>query len=197
MDLLLEDDLNLFEQIGTGNEEAFRHIFHLYNQKLHPFILKVTCSESVAEDIIQETFLRLWVHRQEVAEMEYPVSWLYKVASNLSLTHLRKLASENRRLQRMEAVESTARNEVIDNISVKEIQALLAKAVDQLPPRRQCIYKMSRDMGLSHKEIAEQLRISPNTVKNQLVSAFKFIKDYIRQTDDIVIPILILIFFHH
>lgn len=192
----LHNDQHLFKQIATGDERAFRQVFHAYNAKLHPFVLKVVHSESVAEDIIQETFLRLWLHRAEVAEMEYPASWLYKVASNLSLTRLRSQAAEVRRLQQIACRERVEPDHVIESISAKEIQMLLIQAIDQLPPKRQHIYKLSREQGLSYEGIAKELHISPNTVKNQLVSAFKFIKEYLYQTKGITVSLLVLIFSH-
>lgn len=185
----------LFKRIAEGDEGAFREVFHTYNARLYPFILKVVHSESVAEDIIQDTYLRLWTHREEVAQMEHPVSWLFKVASNLSLSLLRSQAAEIRRLQRMKTTAGdTTEQAIIDSLSVKELQLLITKAIDQLPPKRQEIYRLSREQGLNYKEIAERLQLSPNTIRNQLVSALKFIRDYIRRTSGIIIPFLILFF---
>ena len=195
MDNNLYNSKYLFQQIAAGNEDAFREVFHTYNAKLYPFVLKVVRSASAAEDIIQETFLRLWTNRAEVAGMEHPVSWLYKVASNLSLSLLRFQAAEIRRLQRIEVREAVESEEVINDLSMKELQALITEAVDLLPPKRQDIYRLSREQGLNYKEIAERLQLSPNTIRNQLVSALKFIKEHIRHAGDIVIPLFILLFF--
>lgn len=196
MNYLLYDQDHLFEQIAAGNELAFRKIFHGLNAKLYPFVLKLTCSESATEDIVQETFLRLWLHRSEVGKMDHPVSWLYTVASNLSLSWLRAHAAEIRRLQQMKIPYSTIHEPAIEHLSVKEIQSLIAKAVELLPPKRQQIYRLSREQGLNHKEIAKRLQLSPNTIKNQLVSALKFIKDYLRRASDVAIPLLVLLFFY-
>lgn len=184
----------LFHQIASGDEQAFRKIFHDLNAQLFPFVLKLTRSKPVAEDIVQETFLRLWIHREEVGEMEYPLSWLYTVASNQSLSWLRSHAAEVRRMKRMEMRYKTRKERIVEDLSAKEVRSLIARAVNLLPPRRQQIYKLSREQGLSHKEIAEQLQLSPNTIKNQMVSALKFIKDYLRQYGGIAVPILILLF---
>lgn len=194
MDHSFYDKNHLFKEIAAGDEQAFRQVFHAYNAKLYPFVLRLTRSESAAEDIIQEIFLRLWINRSEVARMEYPASWLYKVASNLSLSWLRSKAAEMRRAARMEVCDSIEADRVTDSLSAKEIQWLIMKAVDRLPPKRQEIYKLSREQGLNHEEIARILQLSPNTIKNQLVSALKFIKNYIRQESGMAVPLLILLF---
>ncbi len=185
---------HLFQQIATGNELAFRKVFHDCNAKLFPFVLKLTRSETIAEDLVQETFLRLWVHRCEVGEMDRPIAWLYTVASNLSLSWLRAHAAETRKLQRIKIKDSTRSEQIIEQLSVEEAQLLISQAVDLLPPKRKQIYKLSREQGLSHKEIAEQLHLSTSTIKNQMVNALKFIKDYLYQSSGITIPILILLF---
>ncbi|GAA4301551.1 sigma-70 family RNA polymerase sigma factor [Compostibacter hankyongensis] len=195
MDNALYHD-SLFRQLAVGSEPAFRKIFHAYNAQLHPFIFRMTGSGYVTEDIIQETFLRLWIHRAEVGRMDRPVSWLYTVASNLSLSWLRARVSEHRRLARIETEHRTAPHPDEGNLSLKEIQLLVAEAVALLPPKRQQIYRLSREQGLNHQEIAEQLQLSPNTIKNQLVSALKFIKVYLQKAGGLAAPLLILIFGH-
>lgn len=195
MESLSHQENYLFKQISVGKEKAFREIFHTYNAKLFPFILKLTHSETVAEDLVQEVFLRLWTNRYEVGRMEYPASWLYTVASNLSLSWLRAHAAELRRFQKLSVNKGAPQEQIIEHISAKEIQSLIWRAVALLPPKRQQIYKLSRERGLNHKEIAEQLELSPNTIKNQLISALKFIRNYLLHEGGIAVSVLGLLFF--
>lgn len=196
MDNDLQDQgCKLFKKIALGDEQAFRLFFHTYTAKLHPFLMAILHSAPVAEDIIQETFLKVWINREELGQMEYPVSWMYRVASNLALTHLRSRAAEVKRL-RLAAFSGTHEaDDVIESISFKEMQLLITRAIEELPPKRRYIYKLSREEGLTYKEIADKLKISPHTVKNQLVSAFKFIKEYLYQTAGITVCLLLLLFF--
>ena len=71
---------------------------------------------------------------------------------------------------------------------LKELQELIGKAATLLPSQRQKIFKMSRDQGLSRQEIAEQLNISENTVKNQLRLSLKFVQEFIGKTNGCYIP---------
>ncbi|HVX01399.1 MAG TPA: RNA polymerase sigma-70 factor, partial [Candidatus Babeliaceae bacterium] len=185
MDSTLPDSSYLFTRIAAGDEEAFRTVFHWFNARLHPFVLKVTRSSAAAEDIVQDTFLRLWLHRGEVARMHRPDAWIYKVASNLAFSYLRKQAAELRKLEKIETAHVEEKN-ALDELSVREWRERLSRAVDQLPPRRQYIYKLCREQGLSYKEVAEQLHISPHTVKNQLISALRTIKEQLGESKDII-----------
>lgn len=184
----------LFEQIAEGDEKAFRKVFHELNARLYPFILKWTRSAAVTEDIIQEVFLRLWINREEVAKMEKPVSWIFRVASNLSLSWLRAEIAEIKRLEKIKEAARKTEEQSVEMMSFKETEYLINKAVSLLPPRRQLIYRLSREQGLDHKEIAEKLQLSPNTIKNQLVSALKFIKEYLQRMGDMAIPVLFFLF---
>lgn len=194
MEELLYKDKELFRGIADGDEVAFTQIFHEYNARLFPFVCKISKSEMVAEEIVQEVFLRLWVNREEVAQMEHPVGWLYRVASNLSISYLRQLAGHEKKLKQLGGIQETSANNVTDSLGAKEIQELINKAIAQLPPRRQQIYQLSRQTGLSHKEIAGKLGLSTNTVKDQLVISLKFIKGYIRKETGISISILVMLF---
>ena len=142
---------------------------------------------------MQEVFLRLWVNREEVGRMEHPVGWLYRVASNLSVSYLRQLAGHEEAAAAGRTQEPSSNN-VTDSLGAKEIQELINKAIAQLPPKRQLIYQLSRQTGLSHKEIAGKLGLSQNTVKDQLVISLKFIKGYIRKETGISISILVMLF---
>ena len=188
------NERDLFKRIAAGDEDAFKAIFHRCNAKLYPFACKLTRSASAAEDIVQETFLRLWLHRTEVGQMERPEAWLYTVASNLSLSWLRTHAAEMRRDQRLGRHKNNNKEYIIDRLSLQETQQLLSRAITLLPPKRQEIYMLSREEGLNHKEIAEKLQLSQHTIKNQLVTALRFIRDYLRQESGIVIPLLLFFF---
>lgn len=183
------NDKVLFENIRTGGEPAFALVFHAYNAHLFPFICKITKSELVAEEIVQEVFLRLWVNREDVSGMENPVGWLYRVASNLSLSYLRQLARQPQPLETAGEVPDA----VTDALGARELARLIEQAISKLPPRRQEIFRLSRVQGLSHKEIAAKLALSQHTVKDQLVISLRFIKNFIHRETGISLPVLVLI----
>ena len=194
-ELIHTEDL-WFRQIADGDTRAFTELFHYYNARLFPFVRRLTKSEAIAEEIIQEVFLRLWVNREKVATMERPGAWLFLVASNLSLTHLRNavnIAVKHAGAYRQ--ADATVTDTLLQELDSKEMAALVEAAVRQLPPNRQQVFRLSRQEGLTHEEIAQKLSISPHTVKDHLVMALKSIREYIHTQTGSSVGILLLLEF--
>lgn len=185
-------DNQLFQQIASGNETAFREIFERYTPQLHPFVLGIVKENAIAREIVQEVFLRLWLNRKTLADIGKPSSWLYRIASNLSLTWFRRRNLEAQILQTINQ-EGAQDAEQEERLHVKELQELIQQAINQLPPKRRTIFTLSREQGLGRKEIAQHLQLSENTVKNQLVIALKFIQEYVQQNSGLYIPFLLLL----
>ncbi len=173
----LENEKELFALIARSDETAFTKVFHHYNRRLYPFVLKMLKSESLAEEIIQSIFIRLWHNRHRLDQVEDPRAYIFTMAANKTRDQLKKLANENRLLKEVEQqVSGMISNETEEMIFLKESEALLAKAVEKLPAQRQKIYRLSREEGKSYDEIAKELNISVNTVRNQLVEALRYIR---------------------
>lgn len=181
----------LFLLISLGDEQAFTELFHEYTPKLLPFITKLTRNETMARELVQETFLQLWVNREALDKIENPNSWIYRIASNLSLNWL-KIHGNRRRILQTVPLKDTA-DSLSDILDSKELDLIIQKAVSLLPEKRQEVYRLSREQGLSHQQICDQLGIAPYTVKNQIGQALKFIQEYIsKETGLSIITIMIL-----
>ncbi len=174
----VDNEKDLFAWIAKGDEAAFADLFNLFLPKLYPFIIKFTRSEQATREVIQETFLRVWLNRDKLDEIENPGGWLFKVASNECYTYARKMVLHAKFSYPLLSEAGTATS-TEDWLDLKELNQLISDAVDQLPPQRKKIYQMSRNEGKSIPEIAAALQISPNTVKNALVTSLKFIREYL------------------
>ncbi len=172
------DTKQLFLQVAEGDESAFGTLFNAFLPKLYPFIIKFIKSEPAAQEIIQETFIRVWLSRDKLSEIDNPGGWLYKVASNECYSYLRKSILNNKFLNPL-TVEPDPVNTTHENLALKELNRLIGEAINKLPAQRKKIYRMSRDEGMSIPEIASVLGLSPNTVKNVLVTSLKFIREYL------------------
>jgi len=168
----------LFQQAAEGNEQAFSTLFNLFLPKLYPFIIKLTRSESAVQEIIQETFIKVWLNRDKLAEMENPGGWLFRVASITCYDHLRARALNDKFFKPITS-EPDTRIASHEGLDAKELKSLVGEAVHKLPAQRKKIYLMSREQGKTIPEIAKALQISPNTVKNALVTSLKFIREYL------------------
>ncbi|MEI3800872.1 MULTISPECIES: RNA polymerase sigma factor [unclassified Chitinophaga] len=174
----LYNDKELFQLISEGDETAFRMLFRRYVPELRPLILHLTKTGSVTDDIVQETFLRLWISRDKLPEIENPRSWLLRIVFHLSFSYLRKQVVHHKAIDAItsdytaDAPASSTEETMVYNAMMKQVSA----AVAQLPPQAKRIYLLSREKGLKIPEIAGELSISPNTVKNSLVRSLQFIR---------------------
>jgi len=87
--MLYDNEQSLFQLVSEGDEQAFNRLFHLFLPRLYPLIIKFTRSETVTGDIIQETFIRVWLYRDRLAEIDNPGGWLYTLAANKCNDYLR------------------------------------------------------------------------------------------------------------
>src|SRR5690606_3519459 len=122
--------------------------------------------------------------------------WLFRVASNICLMHLRTAATHNR-LQPV-VQERQAGGTPLNAAEIlegKEMQTIFRKAVASLPEKRKEIYILSRQDGLSHREIADRLHLSVSTVKNQLGASIRAIQEYVNRETGLSIAVIALLFF--
>ena len=178
-------------QLAEGNEIAYAKLVHALYEKLFPFTASLIKSEAEVDDILQEVFLKIWLHRQSFATMENPTSWVFRVIANTASNHLRAQLRKERRIQKMN-VQTVVLEDIEEKIDTKLRQSMVAEAVEQLPVKRKMVFLLSKKEGMSRKEIAEQLHVSENTVRNQLAEAIKFINNYLGKADPIL-PILLLL----
>lgn len=184
----------LLLRVAQGDEEAFNTLFHAYVPRLHSLIMKVTRSEGVAKDIIQEVFLYLWIDRESLAEVAVPQNWIFKMAYNRSYTWLARQASRNRKYNEFKQQNPAEGDDSLEHtVFLNETARLIREATVLLPEQARKIFQLSRETGLKAAEVAEQLGISVQTVRNSLVRSVKFVKEYLAQ-HDILLPALLLLY---
>jgi RNA polymerase sigma-70 factor (family 1) len=186
----LPEEKLLFARIAGGDEDAFRKVFHFYMPSFFPMIVQVTKSGSIAEDIIQETFLRLWIHRDKLPEIRNPRAWLLRIAYLQAFTYLRDQNIHYKAVARIAAAELNT-DETELSVSFRETSALIKKAVEELPKQQKIVYRLSREKGYKTARISSEMGLSEQSVKNTLVRALKFIRNYLEKAGHT----LLLLFF--
>lgn len=185
-------DTELFRLIAEGDEAAFRLLFHRYVPELRPLIMHITKTAAVTEDIIQETFLRLWISRDKLVTIENPRSWLLRIVFYQSFTYLRRQGVHIKAMDVMASrQDAELHNSTEEALAYSQIVGVIAEAVRRLPPQARRIYILSREKGLRIPEIAKELMLSPHTVKNSLVYSLKTIRKHIEQSGHFI-PLVVL-----
>ncbi len=185
------NEKDLFLQVSEGDVTAFRTVFDAYRLRLYGAAFKLTKSEYASEEIVQEIFTALWESRANLANVENPPAYIFTIAYNKTFRYLKKVSNDQAFLQSL-ARKGEGHSDTEEYLDVKESEGLINDAVKDLPPQRKLIYKMSREQGLSHQQIAEELHISPLTVKKQVSLALQAIRENLAKTA----PLLALFFLH-
>ena len=173
------NDHQLLKEASTGNEQAFAGLFHLYKHKLYSFLIRITESPEMTEDIIQDIFLRLWKDKTDLVNIENFGAYLFKMGQNQAINAFKRMARETVILSELR--NNTGSIQQQDNLSLGELQQKLQTAFDKLSPQQKLVYTLSREQGLKHDEIARQLNISPSTVNNHMILALRIIREQLAQ----------------
>ncbi len=169
----------------------FDCLFEQYKKRIYIYVLKLVKSPFLAEEVTQEIFIKLWLYRDKLAGINNLDGFVFKIVRNQALNHLRKVACDERLLKEILAFATPEQNNVDEKLIAADYQLLVQQALDCLSPQRRLVYELSRKKGLDHEEIAIQLNLSRNTVKNHIVSALKHIHNYLSK-NGISIAILLL-----
>jgi RNA polymerase sigma-70 factor (ECF subfamily) len=170
------DERFLFSRLAEGDEDAFRQLFHFYNKQLQPFVVKLTRNPAAAEEVLQEVFLKVWAHRERLAEVENPKAYIIRIVSNESIDFLQRQTKERRLAEYISKTSLDGAPSPEQSFSYRETEQRLQQAIERLPEACRQIYRMSREQYKRIPEIASELNLSNSTVKNQLVKALKSIR---------------------
>ena len=183
----------LIKELAAGDEQAFRGIFDHYKAPFHAAAFKMTRSAHIAEEIVQEVFVTIWLKRRLIGNANHPENYIFTILHNSIYTHFRKLASE-RQMKSQLKKEQEEGEEVIESLLLeKENKAILENVISQMPPQQRLVYKLAKQEGWSREEIAQGLNISPNTVRNHLAAAVEFLRSYFKKGASVVIWAIIWI----
>lgn len=189
-------DEELLKLLEGDCKEAFEALYIRYKKKLHKLCLKLIKSDTVAQDIVQEVFITVWTARKTFNAKQSFSSYLYTLAKNKALNELRSA----KRKQLVEDLLINSKNEVSEadsadtKLIIAEYQLLLENAINQLPEQKRKIYTMSRQEGLTHKEIALKLNLSHHTVQSHISDALHSISDYLFRNADIEFYFIFAVF---
>jgi RNA polymerase sigma-70 factor (ECF subfamily) len=180
-----ETDRDWVVRTLEGDQEAFEAIVHNYQRRVYAVALRMTRRHEVADDIVQETFLRAYtqLHRFELGRPLAP--WLTRIAVNLSINHL---TGRVKREQPLEDEKSGDRIRTADENSPNPLKCLLsaefaralALACEKLPPEQKAVFVLRVNEEMCYDEIAESLGISAGTVMSRLYRARVKLKEMLK-----------------
>jgi len=177
-------DQKLLSRLKKSDKNSLRDLFTKYHQSLFNFVLYRVKDEVIADDIVQDTFLRVWKHRNSIKPNQSFFSYIAKISNNLCMDYFRH---ENVKLRHQEHIPQLTQSGA-DNPAIQYESKILEDKIhsivnNSLPEKCREIFILSRVNGLANQDIAELLEVSRRTVENQLYRALKVLrsklKDYL------------------
>lgn len=162
-------------RIGCGEEKALADIYVHFHKRLCDFAKALLRSNEVAEEVVEDIFVKLWSRREKINEIENLTIYLYVAVKNKALNALSQMAKElaNKPFDYLDIpVKDTSCNPH-DLLITSEMMLRMQHAIEALPPRCKMIFKLVREDGLKYKEISQILNISVNTIDAQMAIAVK------------------------
>lgn len=187
-------DDTAFERLAEGDEQAFGEIVHYIYNHLFSFVVSLVKSEEEANDLLQEVFLKIWVHHTSFSSIINPMGWIYTVIANTASNHIRARIRQEVRIREYQLRTSSVER-MEEQMDAKFTQSLIDEAVNALPSKKRQVFLLSKKEGLSRKEIAERLNVSENTVRNQLSDAVRFLRERLNYNGDLSLPVFFILYF--
>ena len=177
----LHNEHELLQQISEGHEPSFRLFFDHYRESIFDFLAPMTKSKEVAEELVMDIFLKLWLGREWICEIRNMEAFLQKVAYNKAIDFLR-LTARNKKLKMMIAkeMEDALDHSLEAQLAERDYRSIIQEACADFP-NAACVYAQPGERT-SHDEIARELNLSIHTVSNHSKEALKFIRGFLRKT---------------
>ncbi|CAZ95116.1 RNA polymerase sigma factor [Zobellia galactanivorans] len=189
------NDIEAVRDLKKGSKVAFKYLFNTYYNRLVAYITTYNHNIAQSEDVVQQTFIRLWDNRQKLDEDQSPKGYLYAIAYNI---YCDTLKTKKKQEKLMSVIwERALRDRIEEDMDAKErrIQKM-RQVIDSLPPKCKEIIQMNKIQGIKYKDIAGHMGISIKTVEAQMRIAFTKIREAF-EDDQLFLFVVLRKFDHH
>lgn len=164
--------------IAKGDEAAFSILFNNYKNKIYSIAFELTESTVIAEEIVQDTFLKIWLRRETFSEVTHFKAYLFTITRNYVFSALKSIA-RRQNIEKIAAQDipfyySDTENKLVQ----KQYEEILKRAVNSLSAKQKQVYLLMKEKGYKRNEVADELQLSSETVKTHLAQAMRSIRAY-------------------
>jgi RNA polymerase sigma-70 factor (ECF subfamily) len=190
---ILSDERSLVLRLIEGDEDAFCELYAAYKNRLIYFAMRFLKSREYAEDIFQDAFAVVWQGRRFINPDASFSAYLYTIVRNRILNQLRDLSNQDKLREQILSQAVNYTNETKDEIIANDLRQFISRALQQLTPRQREIFQMSRERQMSHREIAEVLGISVNTVQESIFISLRTLRTYLEKNSIVSADLILLL----
>lgn len=177
----LHNDIELLDLLKCGNVAAFDELYNRYWEVLFDIACKKLHDKDDAKDIVHDLFLQLWNNRTSLNVYKSFSGFLFISLKNKIIDKQRLVISRLKKNSEIGKTQSELHDTVTEQLYYNELNTFLNQQINLLPEKMREIYLLSREEGLSINQIADRLLLSPQTVKNQISNALKFLRKKVVQ----------------
>ncbi|MFV5691524.1 RNA polymerase sigma factor [Flavobacterium sp. LT1R49] len=182
----------LVTELIVGNEKAFTELFNTYCNDVYAYSLSMLKNQVLAEEIVQDVFLNIWLHRDRLNTDLSFKSYVFTITRNLTFNLISKVANIHKLKKEVFYVSQKSYSPIEDIIAEADYDVIKNKAIEQLSPKRRVIFEMSRNKEMSYEEISKELNISVSTVKGQMSKTLADIRNFLETHGDVTLLITLL-----
>ncbi|WP_256003511.1 RNA polymerase sigma-70 factor [Pedobacter deserti] len=187
-----EDNERLLADVARRDQKAFRIIYDSYGKQVYTYALQLLHSETEAEEVLQEVFLKLWLMGDRILSIGNLHAYLRTATKHRSLNVLRRLVLEGKIEKALGKEWREENTDIEDEILIRDVRDVLNRAVDLLPRQQREAYILCQQQGLKYEEAAERLNLSPLTVQTHVKRALRSVRAYVKANTDLAAILIIL-----
>ena len=188
------NDQQLVRSLRKGDIFAYNELFQKYSQKVYNFSIKHLKNEEDVTDLVQEIFMKIWDKRKEINEMKSFNGFLFTITLNLIRDYFRKKVKNRKLVDKWIEETEPYSDSTVQTIEFGSLEKVVSTLVEQLPQKRQTVFRLSRNEGLSNDEIAEQMNIQKKTVENHLNLALNYLREKLQEHSFLAILFFVLFY---
>jgi RNA polymerase sigma-70 factor (family 1) len=189
---MIENETEYILELQNDSNEAFEYLYHRYAPRLYGFVHNLTKSSDLAEEVVQETFIKIWENRGAIRPEYSFKSYLFMIARNHVINVFRRQTIIST-LEESDAIQNNiafSENNTGNLAELNELKIYIEKAKKHLTPRQCEIFELSKEKGFSNQEIADKLKITNQSVKNQLSASLHILQSYFNAKMWALLPLL-------
>lgn len=189
----------LAKRIREGDELAFDEFYRITYPKAMAYLGKVLFDKNAHDDVVQEAYIRLWLHREAIDVQQSVEAYFFTTLRHTVLNYLRKHAARRKRLLELDVEDDTHHqaDNFIEHLHAKEFVTRYHIVLDQVSPVHQRCFRLHREQGLTYREIAQQEDLNVRTVERYISDTLQFLRENLLTSHYLIctMPSCLLAFF--
>jgi RNA polymerase sigma-70 factor (ECF subfamily) len=192
----VDQKADLLRLVAAGNTQAFAVLYHEHRQMIYNTALLYAKDEDLADDIVQDVFVKIWMNRAKLSDARDLKAFIYTITKNRCLTVLKKIVRTRAREIKKQQTEPQWQTDGTESLSEQQLETLVTGAIKLLTLQQRRVFELSRIEGKNRQQIAAEMGVAENTVRSHLTLALRTVRAFLlANLESLIFLILFSIFF--